>query len=550
MKKLWLFLSLGVIGLSVDAQFGPSPYQVPTGLVHGAAFRDLIRPIPLVNGLDAGEWGAEGVRPREAQNGLEDTTWSYWCTSGIRGPDGREHLFVCRWREDSPKGHREWPRSLLARAVSDSPTGPFTVVQEIGPGHNAEVYQAKDGTYVVYVINNSYQAKSLEGPWTPVKLQFDLRGLKAVDMSNCTFTRREDGSFLMVSRTGEIWVSPDGLRPYLRLSEGSVYPAIKGAFEDPVVWRDEVQYHLIVNDWYGRTAYYLRSDDGVHWVWDAGKAYDQDVVRHPDGKIEQWHKLERPKVRQDEYGRATHLYLAGVDVAKEEDFGSDQHSSKSLVLPLTVGRRLAVLGERALDASTRVVRVEIRAEPGFDPLAEVAVDSLAFGGVAAVNFGRGARAIKSEKVGANLVVSFAGSGLELGADDFAAKLLGRTRGGELLFGYARLPGRTSLAPLLRTRVPTLTRLDNGSIRAELALENFGQVAAGETALALTFLRAGQELCTTTLLAPGVAPYAATQVVANVNSPALVAGETVDVRVVVDPDARRPARRQTPGLVLP
>lgn len=550
MRKVWLMMSLGVAALAADAQFGPSPYQVPTGLVHGAAFRDLIRPIPLVNGLDAGEWGAEGVRPREAQNGLEDATWSYWCTSGIRGPDGREHLFVCRWREDSPKGHHEWPRSLLVRAEADAPTGPFKVVQEIGPGHNAEVYQAKDGTYVVYVINNSYQAKSLEGPWTPVKLQFDLRGLKPVDLSNCTFARREDGSFLMVSRTGEVWVSPDGLRPFARLTDGSVYPRIKGAFEDPVVWRDEVQYHLIVNDWYGRTAYYLRSDDGVHWVWDAGKAYDQDVVRHPDGTIERWHKLERPKVRQDEYGRATHLYLAGVDVAKEEDFGSDQHSSKSLVLPLTVGRRLAVLGPEPLTATTRVVRVEIRAEPGFDPHAEVAVDALTFGGVEAVNFGRGARAIKSEKAGANLVVSFAGSGLELKEGDFAAKLLGRTRGGDLLFGYARLPGRTYLAPLLRTRVPTLTRLDNGSLRAELALENFGQVAAGETVLALTFRRDGQDLCTATLPAPGVAPYASTQVVATVNSPALVAGEIVDVRVVVDPDGARPARSDNSGLKLP
>ena len=104
--------------------------------------------------------------------------------------------------------------------------------------------------------------------------------------------------------------------------------------------------------------------------------------------------------------------------------------------------------------------------------------------------------------------------------------------------------------LLRTRVPTLTRLDNGSLRAELALENFGQVAAGETVLALTFRRDGQDLCTATLPAPGVAPYATTQVVATVNSPALVAGEIVDVRVVVDPDGARPARSDNSGLKLP
>lgn len=446
MRRVVVSGMLLVCPVSASAQFGPSPYQIPEGLVRGAAFKDLIEPIPIHDGLETNVWGGDNVKPRDAHNGLEDATWSYWCTSVIRGPDSKEHMFVCRWREDSPKGHREWPRSLLVRAVSEKPTGPFRVVQEIGPGHNAEVYRAKDGTYVVYVINNSYQSKSLEGPWTPVKLQFDHRGLKPVDLSNCTFAPREDGSVLMVSRTGVIWLSEDGLKPFLRLTNGSVYPPIEGRFEDPVVWRDEVQYHLIVNDWYGRTAYYLRSEDGLHWVWDDGKAYDQDVVRHPDGRVEGWHKLERPKVRQDALGRATHLYLAGIDIAKEEDFGSDNHSSKSLALPLTVGRRLAILGDKPIAPDTREIRVEIKAEPGFDPKAEVDVASLTFGGVKAVNFGKGFRATASAPSATNLVVTFSGEAHGLTADDFAAKMIGRTAKGGLLFGYARLPGRPAPLP--------------------------------------------------------------------------------------------------------
>ena len=177
------------------------------------------------------------------------------------------------------------------------------------------------------------------------------------------------------------------------------------------------------------------------------------MVRHPDGRVEGWHKLERPKVRQDAYGRATHLYLAGIDIAKEEDFGGDNHSSKSLALPLTVGRRLAILGEAAIAPDTREIRVEIRAEPGFDPKADVDVASLTFGAVKAVNFGKGFRATASAASATNLVVTFSGDAHGLTSDDFAAKMIGKTAKGGLLFGYARVPGRSAPAPLRPLEMP-------------------------------------------------------------------------------------------------
>ena len=59
----------------------------------------------------------------------------------------------------------------------------------------------------------------------------------------------------------------------MQLTDKRVYPDVEGRFEDPVVWRDELQYHLIVNDWLGRIAFYQRSKDGVHWVtWDSRPA--------------------------------------------------------------------------------------------------------------------------------------------------------------------------------------------------------------------------------------------------------------------------------------
>ena len=52
----------------------------------------------------------------------------------------------------------------------------------------------------------------------------------------------------------------------------------------------------------------------------------------------------------------------------------------------------------------------------------------------------GARRLGSEKAGKNLVVTFDAAGHGITDDNFAAKLIGKTADGKLLFGYSRLPG--------------------------------------------------------------------------------------------------------------
>ncbi len=69
-----------------------------------------------------------------------------------KAKDQTYHLFVCRWREDHPKGHMAWHQSEVVRAVSKNRLGPYKVAEVIGPGHNPEVYRLKDGRYVCYVI--------------------------------------------------------------------------------------------------------------------------------------------------------------------------------------------------------------------------------------------------------------------------------------------------------------------------------------------------------------------------------------------------------------
>jgi len=422
---------------SVNAQHGDKPRpKAWKSLVNGGRFMDRILPAPIHDKLTSDTWGADAVRPRDIQNGIEDPKWSYWGGRPIAGPDGKYHLFVCRWREDNPRGHGGWPNSEIVQAVSDRPTGPFGVTQVLGPGHFPEIHQLKNNDYVIYYFHGCYLAKSLKGPWkhfTKKELGFPKATLGSLAL-------RKDGSLLMLDRIMRVWIKEKGKGDFRMVSGKSIRPRIPGRYEDPMVWRTEVQYHLIVNDWYGRTAYHMRSKDGVHWKEDPGEAYTIDFDGYEDGTKVKWYKYERPKVLQDRYGRATHLYLAVIDVPKKNDKSKDNHSSKNIVLPLVTGRRLKILNDNKITASTRKIRLQISAEAGFNPHTGVDIDTLRFGAPEKVDFGGGCKPTNSEKSGKDLIVIFDSAGSGITDDNFTAKLIGKTARGKLLFGYSRLPG--------------------------------------------------------------------------------------------------------------
>lgn len=429
-------------GLPSDTRnlFALPPYAVP-GLVCGAAFKDRILPMPIVGRVvEEGLWGADGVLPRDPANGIEHPDYSYWGGNVVRTDDGRYHQFVCRWREDDRRGHGAWQESEIVRAVSDSPTGPFVFEEVIGPGHNPEFLRLPNGRCIIYRIGDRfYEADRPEGPWReaaqPITLDHNDRKPERVDNPSVTLT--PDGAILMVFRHGDIYRSesaPEG--PFKKIAEG-IYPEpdpdLYRYWEDPVIWRGPHQYHLIVNYWPACQAVYLRSLDGVHWVHEWGVAFDTSVVRHTDGTRVDWFKLERPKVLLDAHRRATHLYLAGIDVIKNLDRGSDRHSSKNVAMPLVKQRLLQ------LQSTDDGLKLAVLAEEGeADSLTQIDVESLRLGAFQEVNRGRGARALRSQLSEERLTVWFEGTG-GLGSDNLAAKLLGRTHNGELVFGYAPLP---------------------------------------------------------------------------------------------------------------
>ena len=250
LKKALLALTL-LTGLVTSVHAQHEDVERPAewkDLAFGGRFMDRFEPMPLLGPRTEDTWGVDAVKPRDVLNGIEEAEWSYWGGNIVQGQNQTYHLFVCRWREDSPKGHMAWRQSEVVRAVAKNRFGPYKVAEVIGPGHNPEVYPLKDGRYVCYVMGAYYLGATIEGPWEKKEFEFDPRDRKIVaNLSNLSFSQREDGSYLMVNRGGGMWVSRDGLSVWEQVTQGSNYPKVKGRFEDPVLWRTKVQYRMVVN---------------------------------------------------------------------------------------------------------------------------------------------------------------------------------------------------------------------------------------------------------------------------------------------------------------
>ena len=479
-------------------------------LATGGQFMDLLQPMEGSEAATESDWGTaagentdpkyagtwEGTLGRWKNNGIEDTERSYWGGNIVKGSDGKYHIYVSGWPESTAKGHMAWSSaSRVYHVKSDNVWGPYTYVSDIGAGHNSEIYKTGD-TYVIYHIEplGIYTSTTLGDSWTSREFLYDQRDriLIAGDkietsLSNCSFAKREDGSFVMIDRGGGIWVSQDGLTdPWHQLTDKSVYLndviTDRGSFEDPVIWRDHLQYHMVVNAWRPRQAYYYRSKDGLHWVMEAGKAYtgEDPFARHENGDVEKWHKYERPRVYQDDLGRAIRMNFAVIDCVKQSDLGSDTHSSKNINMPLVKPLQLEVQGESAITASTTSIRVLVKAEDGFNPRTDLNLSSLKFGSHDKVNYGNGFSYSSSENSGtSDLIITFTGSAGASGitANEWAAKMLGQMSNGSIAFGYAKMPGIDYKPAMLSAITPTIAA--DGTVQS-VSVTNYGESASTAT----------------------------------------------------------------------
>ncbi|MFC2111703.1 hypothetical protein ACFLTA_00395 [Bacteroidota bacterium] len=448
---------------SGNRSIASDPGKARVKAVFGTSFSDLILPMPIHENLSSEVWGAEGVIPRDPDNGIEHPDWSYWGGRPVEDKDGKYHMCVTRWPANATKGHWEWPHSTVAYVVADKPAGPYKVERDLaydfydGLGHNPDIILLNDGTYMLYSLigweATLFTSETMRGPWKrlgtmtvntegadeePERFYRFYRNLSGVHLA--------DGRFLFVTKAGAMIMSEgkDPLGPYSVLSSPLQHNSIipekyrNSNYEDPVIWKDEVQFHMMINAFLDYRAIYLRSSDGIHWKFNPGTAYTPNNTFYEDGTQTRWYKLERPHVLTDEYGRATHLSLAAIDVPKRDDLAQDKHSSKNIIIPLTVHKRIIMLNKEKVTASTKSIKIQILSEAGFNPQKDIDVESLRFGASEEVDFGRGCKAIKTKKTGKDLIIEFDGTDNGITDKNFACKLLGRTNDGELIIGFSRL----------------------------------------------------------------------------------------------------------------
>jgi len=431
--------------------------------IFGTSFSDLILPMPIHNKLQSDAWGADGVLPRDIDNGIEDPEWSYWGGRPVKDKDGKYHMNVTRWPANATKGHWEWPHSTVSYVVADKPTGPYKVKRDIaydfsnGLGHNPDIILLNDGTYMLYALINwkatLFTSKTMSGPWKRLgvmevdwKSSNEDKNLSYRFYRNLSGVQLKDGRFLFVTKAGAIMVSDDEnpLGPYKVKTKSIRYNPIipekyrNSNYEDPVIWKDDVQFHMMINAFWDYRAIYLRSPDGIHWKFNPGTAYTPDNTSYTDGTRTHWFKLERPHVIQDEFGRASHLSLAVIDVYKADDLARDKHSSKNIIIPLTLHKRLKILNKKKVSSKTKRIKILIQSEQGFDAHNDLDLKSLRLGAPQEVNYGRGCKVVNTEKKGKDLIIEFEGNGNGITKENFTTKLLGKSKKGDLIIGFTKL----------------------------------------------------------------------------------------------------------------
>lgn len=331
---------------------------------------------------------SDNMQPIPLNSGFKMEGYWVWCGSVIQGEDGRYHMFASRWPQSLP--HHTWMfASEIVRAVSDTPIGPFqfeeVVLKPRGAKywdgrctHNPFIRKYKD-QYILYYMGSTHPfedvkdgeviekddkrcivgrankrvgmavSDSVYGPWKRLdKPILDIRidSFDSYLTSNPAACINEDGSVLLMYKAR----SYEG-NTYSKMKIGVAYAKYYDAeyvrysdmpvfdesvhIEDPYIWRDKDQYHLIAKDMEGNICgekyggVFATSSDGMKWYMEKGNlSYTRNILWE-NGIKEQLFKMERPFILQED-GVDKAMYFAVKRISNEST-----EATFNMAVPLT-----------------------------------------------------------------------------------------------------------------------------------------------------------------------------------------------------------------------
>ena len=166
-------------------------------------------------------------------NVFHDTDYFNWCSSIIKGPDGKYHMFYSRWHKS--RGFRGWlTHSTVAHSVSESPSGPYRYVgtvldferdnyskDDMITAHNPKI-KYFDGKYYLYFISTH-----MDSDISDDELRETAKGLSK--KQNWNILRKNQRTFVAFSDSldGKWIVNPENLiEPCGPITTLAVNPAI------------------------------------------------------------------------------------------------------------------------------------------------------------------------------------------------------------------------------------------------------------------------------------------------------------------------------------
>lgn len=416
---------------------------------------------------------------------ISDSVLSFGGGDIIQGEDGRYHLFVSGWVADSARQDKLMPDSMIYQAISEKPQGPYKMLRSIGAGCHPEVFKLADNSYMISVQGGYYSAKSLEGLWTFHTFGFDSRNRPAVKASShWSLARRKDNSFLMVSQEGGVWVSQSGVSTYNGVTDEGVFPLVATDYDDWVVWRDNVQYHLLLGNHENSQCYYMRSLDGLHWVIESKLDYSQVMKMGADSLGLEKVVYGCPSVLQNEEGKAIQLNLEVTQVRKD-----GKMHSRNVSFSLEPDLDVRLINKKPITDAVQKLEILVKGNDRFNPLTDLDLPTLRAGSPLEVNRGGGGIVVESKPQGKDLLLTFYADFYDFPHGEFAVKLAGKKQDGTKVTGYMRLP-QLKDNPLMSVRKPIFANFLNKK-RIKMTVENLGDVSSRRMNIYLKYKENGK-----------------------------------------------------------